>query len=138
MKYLVVTIIGVVLLVGAAHYGDQRIESVQTAEDVQLVLPAEVPGNSAEVTGATAGTAVVDSLPVSAVVVTQCNELLAAYLTLPSGELVRFDKDSGLSWVTVLDMANTAKRSERIEVSCNSEGVKGYEGNATPVSLTYM
>lgn len=76
--------------------------------------------------------------PVTAVVVTQCNGLLAAYLTMPSGELVRFDQESGLPWTTVLDMASTAARSERIEISCAGEGVEGYEEKVEPVSLTNL
>lgn len=80
----------------------------------------------------------IDGAAVTAVVVTQCNGLLAVYLTMPSGNLLRFDKDSGLPWTTLLDMANAAVRSERIEVSCDSLGVEGYEGQAETVSLTFM
>lgn len=83
-------------------------------------------------------TSAIKGAPLSSVVVTQCNGLLAVYLTMPSGELVRFDKDSGLAWEVLLRMAETAAHSERIEVSCDSLGVEGYEKKPEPVSLTFM
>lgn len=99
------------------------------------VSTAKFPGTPEP--GVSANTEIVGA-PVTAVVVTQCNGLLAAYLTMPSGELVRFDQESGLPWTTVLDMASTAAHSERIEISCTGEGVKGYEEKVESVSLTNL
>lgn len=77
----------------------------------------------------------VEGRPVSAVVVTQCDQLVVAYLTLPSGELVRFDKDTGVSWETVLEMAYGAARSERVQVECTGMGVEGYETHTPGVNI---
>lgn len=126
MKTWLVAVVTVGILLGAAE-GLRRSQPPH----------AEFPGTP-ELIVSENQPASVNGAPVTAVVVTQCNLLLAAYLTMPNGELVRFDQNSGLPWATVLDMANTAARSERIEVSCNSEGVEGYENKTAPVSLTFM
>src|SRR5215469_9631439 len=56
--------------------------------------------------------------PLTSVVVTQCNLIVAVYLTMPDGKLLRFDKTSDVPADQLLTMAYTATRSERIEVSC--------------------
>lgn len=65
--------------------------------------------------------------PLTSVVVTQCNLIVAVYLTMPDGRLQRFDRTAGISAEQLLEMAYTATRSERVEVSCDAEGVVGFE-----------
>ncbi len=67
--------------------------------------------------------------PLTAVVVTQCNLIVAVYMTMADGRLVRFDQSNSeqLSAAKLLTMAYGATRSERIEVSCNDEGAVGFE-----------
>lgn len=69
----------------------------------------------------------IDGHPVTSIVVTQCNLIVVVYLTMNNGQLVRFDKSSGLSADQLLAMAYTADRSQRTEVDCHSTGVVGYE-----------
>ena len=65
--------------------------------------------------------------PLTSVVVTQCNLIVAVYLTMPDGKLMRFDHTANVPADQLLQMAYTATRSERVEVSCNEAGVVGYE-----------
>jgi hypothetical protein len=65
--------------------------------------------------------------PLTSIVVTQCNLIVAVYMTMPDGRLLRFDHSAQVSAEQLLTMAYTATRSERVEVSCNDEGVVGYE-----------
>jgi hypothetical protein len=65
--------------------------------------------------------------PLTSVVVTQCSMLVAVYMTMPDGRLLRFDKSSSLPADQLLTMAYAAVRSERVEVSCDSVGAVGYE-----------
>lgn len=74
---------------------------------------------------------VVDGGPLTAVVVTQCNLVVAVYLTMQDGKLLRIDKSAGVPIDRLLALAYSAARSERVEVSCNSEGVVGFEGHRT-------
>lgn len=69
----------------------------------------------------------VEGRPTSAVAVTQCNLLVAVFLTMPDGRLIHFDATSGIPHDKLLQMAYTAVRSERIEISCQDVGVEGYE-----------
>jgi hypothetical protein len=68
--------------------------------------------------------------PLTAVVVTQCNLVVAVYFTMQDGKLIRFDKDAGSS-IKAEDLVtlayNSAKRSERVEVGCDMPGVKATE-----------
>jgi hypothetical protein len=82
----------------------QRTE-VAAAKD-----PANVPGH-----------------PLTSVVVTQCNLIVAVYMTMPDGSLLRFDNKASVPADQLLQMAYTATRSERVEVSCNDTGAVGYE-----------
>lgn len=62
---------------------------------------------------------VVPNPPLAAVAITSCDLIVAVYVTMPGGELIRFDHSSGVSsWPIVLLAAESAKRSERIEVGC--------------------
>lgn len=65
--------------------------------------------------------------PLTSVVVTQCNLLVAVYMTMPDGKLIRLDKSSDIPFHTVLSMASSATRSERIEVACNQNGAEGFQ-----------
>jgi len=65
--------------------------------------------------------------PLTSVVVTQCNLIVAVYMTMPDGRLMRFDKSDDIPADKLLSIAYTATRSERVEVSCNDNGVVGYE-----------
>src|SRR5215468_2498718 len=71
----------------------------------------------------------VDGHPLTAVVITQCNLIVAVYLTMPDGKLLRYDKSADVPAEKMLSMAYSATRSERVEVSCESGGVGavGYE-----------
>lgn len=70
---------------------------------------------------------VVAGHPLTSVVVTQCNQIVVIYMTMPDGKLLRFDKSSTMSADQLLTMAYTADRSERVELSCKEIGVQGYE-----------
>jgi hypothetical protein len=65
--------------------------------------------------------------PLTSVVVTQCNLIVAVYLTMPDGRLLRFDHTAAVPAEQLIAMAYTATRSERVEVSCNDAGVVGFE-----------
>ncbi len=66
--------------------------------------------------------------PLTSVVVTQCNLIVAVYMTMPDGTLLRFDSSAQVPADQLLQMAYTATRSERVEVSCNENGgAVGYE-----------
>ncbi len=66
--------------------------------------------------------------PLTSVVVTQCNLIVAVYMTMPDGTLLRFDKSAQVPADQLLQMAYSATRSERVEVSCNdNSGAVGYE-----------
>jgi hypothetical protein len=65
--------------------------------------------------------------PLSSVVVTQCNLIVAVYLTLPDGKLLRFDSTASIPAQELMGIAYTAVRSERVEVSCNETGAVGYK-----------
>ncbi len=69
----------------------------------------------------------IDGHPLTSVVVTQCGLVVAAYLTMSDGRLLRFDKSSAIPVNQLMDMAYSATRSERVEVSCNDTGAVGYE-----------
>jgi len=71
----------------------------------------------------------VDGRPLTSVVVTQCNLIVAVYVTMPDGRLLRFDKSANVPADKMMSMAYTAARSERVEVACESNGigVVGYE-----------
>jgi hypothetical protein len=49
------------------------------------------------------------------------------YMTMPDGKLLRFDSTAAVSAQSLVEMAYTATRSERVEVSCNQTGAVGYE-----------
>jgi hypothetical protein len=69
----------------------------------------------------------VEGHPLTSVVVTQCNLIVAVYMTMPDGRLLRFDKSAAVPSEQLMTMAYSAVRSERVEVSCNDLGAAGYE-----------
>jgi hypothetical protein len=69
----------------------------------------------------------VEGHPLTSVVVTQCNLIVAVYMTMPDGRLLRFDKSTAVPSQQLMSMAYSATRSERVEVSCNDTGASGYE-----------
>jgi hypothetical protein len=68
--------------------------------------------------------------PLTAVVITQCNLVVAVYFTMQVGKLNRFDKNAGSS-IKAEDLVtlayNSAKRSERVEVGCDRLGLQATE-----------
>ncbi|HEY0685012.1 MAG TPA: hypothetical protein VGD45_21920 [Steroidobacter sp.] len=69
----------------------------------------------------------VEGHPLTSVVVTQCNLIVAVYMTMPDGRLLRFDSKAEVAADQLVSMAYTATRSERVEVSCSGMGPSGYE-----------
>ena len=73
-------------------------------------------------------TPAVEGHPLTSVVVTQCSLIVAVYVTMSDGRLVRFDREnSKLPADQLLAMAYTAERSERIEISCDGTAIEGFE-----------
>jgi hypothetical protein len=70
---------------------------------------------------------IVEGHPLTSVVVTQCNMVVAVYMTMPDGRLLRFDKKTNTPAEQLVSLAYTATRSERVEVSCEGTGAVGYE-----------
>ena len=69
----------------------------------------------------------VEGHPLTSVVVTQCNLIVAVYMTMPDGRLLRFDSKADVAAEALVNIAYTAARSERVEVSCNGLGPSGFE-----------
>lgn len=69
----------------------------------------------------------VEGHPLTSVVVTQCNLVVAVYMTMPDGRLLRFDSKAEIEAEQLVNMAYTATRSERVEVSCQGLGPSGFE-----------
>lgn len=65
--------------------------------------------------------------PLTSVVVTQCSQIVAVYMTMKDGRLLRFDKSTAVPPSELMSMAYSAVRSERVEVSCHEVGAIGYE-----------
>jgi hypothetical protein len=96
---------------------------------IAMLVAAASIAQAAEVPVEKTGLAAVDGHPLTSVVVTQCNLIVAVYVTMPDGRLLRFDKSTNVSADKMMSMAYTAARSERVEVACESNGlgVVGYE-----------
>jgi hypothetical protein len=69
----------------------------------------------------------IEGHPLTSVVVTQCNLIVAVYMTMADGRLLRFDHSTEVPSEQLLNMAYSATRSERVEVSCNDTGAEGFE-----------
>jgi hypothetical protein len=71
---------------------------------------------------------VVEGHPLTSVVVTQCNLVVAVYMTMPDGRLLRFDKTAAVPIDQLMQAAYSAMHSERVEVSCSTnDGAVGFE-----------
>lgn len=114
------------LILNVAAYADEAAVPALSATPVQeLILNGHrVKGASVDVETRAPR---VEGHPLTSVVVTQCNLIVAVYMTMPDGHLLRFDQSASIPSEQLMSMAFTATRSERIEVSCNETGPAGYE-----------
>jgi len=73
----------------------------------------------------------IEGHPLTSVVVTQCNLIVAVYMTMPDGKLLRFDSKASVPADELMQMAYSAARSERVEVACDDGsgalGAVGFE-----------
>lgn len=69
----------------------------------------------------------VEGTPLTSVVVTQCNMVVAVYMTMQDGRLLRFDQKAAVPAEDLVSVAYTAASSERVEVACDGMGAKGFE-----------
>lgn len=111
---LIYTLLAAALFVCAVAV---NVPSAYGAEPVHVDVPLETSTERRTV----------DGHPLTSVVVTQCNLIVAVYMTMKDGRLVRFDKTANVPSSELMEMAYTADRSERVEVSCNETGAVGYE-----------
>jgi hypothetical protein len=86
------------------------------------------PAEATEIPVEKTGIEAVEGKPLTSVVVTQCNLIVAVYVTMPDGKLLRFDKSDNIPADKMLGMAYSAARSERVEVACESKGGVGAVG----------
>jgi hypothetical protein len=70
---------------------------------------------------------IVEGHPLTSVVVTQCNLVVAVYMTMPDGRFLRFDQKANISAEELVTVAYSATHSERVEVSCEGTGLVAYE-----------
>lgn len=103
----------------AAAVGQDGVIDSSPAVHYEHVKPALVPvePNAPQV----------EAHPLTSVVITQCNLIVAVYMTMRDGRLLRFDKSATVPSDQLMTMAYSAVRSERVEVSCNETGAAGYE-----------
>lgn len=94
-----------------------------------LVVAAASIAQATEIPRENTGLSAVDGSPLTSVVITQCNLIVAVYVTMPDGRLLRFDKSADIPADKMISMAYSATRSERVEVACEKEGAGavGYE-----------
>lgn len=103
----------------SAFFNVSRADEPTLAHVTQVARVVEVPVDKNALS--------VEGHPLTSVVVTQCNLIVAVYMTMPDGRLLRFDKSAGVPSQQLMTMAYSAPRSERVEVSCNDTGAAGYE-----------
>ncbi len=103
----------------AANSGPAVLQSSRAARVLSVAHKTEVPVEK--------NAPAAEGHPLTSVVVTQCNLIVAVYLTMPDGRLLRFDKSATIPAEQLLTMAYTATRSERVEVSCENVGAIGFE-----------
>jgi hypothetical protein len=103
-----------------------------TTNDTSPIVLSQ--GEKAVVNGAEIGLAkdvpIVEGRPLTAIVVTQCNMVIAVYMTMQDGRLLRFDSKASVPAEQLISIAYTATRSERVEVSCENIGAAGFETHA--------
>jgi hypothetical protein len=101
-------------LASASTYAANPGETIPTAHATEVPVEKDAPAVSGH--------------PLTSVVVTQCNLIVAVYLTMQDGRLLRYDHTAAVSADQLIQMAYTATRSERVEVSCNdTSGAVGFE-----------
>ena len=103
----------------AQQAGNSNSQSTMPGATTQAAQVAEVPTEN--------GRPKVEGHPLTSVVVTQCNLIVAVYMTMSDGRLLRFDKSAHVPSEQLMNMAYSATRSERVEVSCHDSGAMGYE-----------
>jgi hypothetical protein len=123
-----------VMAAGAAHARDATPQD-QSASPVSPVQALVLNGAHAPASEVAPNPEVKvrEGQPLTAVVVTQCNLVVAVYFTMQDGKLIRFDKNAGSSIKAedLVDLAyNSAKRSERVEVGCDTPGVAATEAHS--------
>jgi hypothetical protein len=77
--------------------------------------------------GSNAEAPVLEGRPLTSVVVTQCNLVVAVYMTMEDGRLLRFDKRAEVPAQELVTIAYTAGSSERVEVACDGLGAAAFE-----------
>lgn len=119
--------------------GSESVPPANAATGMNSVTPVAICANPEGCEPSAAGLArgdevgpeknapLVDGHPLTSVVVTQCNLVVAVYMTMPDGRLLRFDNKAEIAAEQLVSMAYTATRSERVEVSCEGMGASGYE-----------
>jgi hypothetical protein len=113
---------------GASVAPENAFTGTNEVTPVALEGPGRTTVRGAEI-GIEKNAPVVEGHPLTSVVVTQCNLVVAVYMTMPDGRLLRFDRNANVPAEQLVDMAYTATRSERVEVSCEGSGVSGYEAH---------
>ena len=98
--------------------------SLCAAEIIRIAMNTEIPVEK--------DAPALEGRPVTSVVVTQCNLIVAVYVTMPDGRLLRFDHNTTVPAGELLQMAYSATRSERVEVACDDTegavtGAVGFE-----------
>lgn len=93
---------------------------------VNAAAPAHIDVPVTPTTGE-AARPLLDGHPITSVVVTQCNLIVAVYITMADGRLLRFDHTAALPANELMSMAYSAERSERVEVGCNEGDASQYE-----------
>lgn len=88
-----------------------------------MLIAAATVAQATEVPAEKTGLAAIDGHPLTSVVITQCNLIVAVYVTMPDGRLLRFDKSADVAADKMISMAYTATHSERVEVACESNGI---------------
>jgi hypothetical protein len=92
-----------------------------------VVLRAANAGAHGDEIDPTRGAPTLEGQPLTSVVVTQCNLVVAIYMTMPDGRLLRFDQRAEVPAQELVTIAYTASRSERVEVACDGIGAAGFE-----------
>lgn len=124
---------GETALCGDGECGKGLGQATNTEEPVTLCIAAEGCDRAGQrvASGAEVGVQgdapLVTGHPLTSVVVTQCNLVVAVYMTMPDGRLLRFDQKANIPADQLVSIAYTATRSERVEVSCEGMGPAGYE-----------
>ncbi len=73
----------------------------------------------------------IEGHPLTSKVITQCNLIVAVYMTMPDGKLLRFARSSSVDADKMITMAYSATRSKRVEVACESNSISNRRLRAT-------